>query len=88
MNKGNILDPELKTNQPYGRRSKCDIAKPCSTRNFYFSEKQFEPSLRFDKGQGFGHFSFGSTIVLIFEGPKDFSFTNGINQKVIVGKAL
>jgi len=88
VDNGNIIDPELKTNQPYGRKSKCEVSKPCSTRSFYFSEKQFEPSLRYGKGQGFGHFTFGSTIVLIFEGPKDFSFSNGIDQRVVVGKAL
>jgi len=88
MDNGNTIDPELKTNQPYGRKSRCDVAKPCSTRNFYFSEKQFEPKLRFEKGQAFGHFSFGSTIVLIFEGPNEFSFQKGINQRTIVGAPL
>ena len=88
MDNGNTIDPELKTNQPYGRKSRCDVAKPCSTRNFYFSEKQFEPKLRYEKGQAFGHFSFGSTIVLIFEGPNEFSFQQGINQRVIVGAPL
>jgi len=82
------IDPELKTNQPYGRKSRCEVARPCSTRSFYFSEKQFEPSLRFEKGQAFGHFSMGSTIVLIFEAPKEFSFSKGIDQRVIVGAAL
>lgn len=88
MDNGNTIDPELKTNRPYGRRSRCDVARPCSTRSFYFSEKQFEPSLRYEKGQAFGHFSFGSTIVLIFEAPKEFSFSKGIDQRVIVGSAL
>ena len=83
-----LTDPELKTNQPYGRKSRCEVARPCSTRSFYFSEKQFEPSLRFEKGQAFGHFSMGSTIVLIFEAPKEFSFSKGIDQRVIVGAAL
>lgn len=82
------LDPDLKTNRPYGRKSRCDVAKPCSTRNFYFSEKHFEPSLPFEKGQNFGHFSFGSTIVLIFEAPLDFQFQKVINQKVFMGQTL
>ena len=81
-------DPDLKTNRPYGRKSRCDVAKPCSTRNFYFSEKHFEPALSFEKGQNFGHFSFGSTIVLIFEAPLDFQFQKAINQKVFMGQTL
>ena len=87
---GEKFDPELKTNRPYGRKSQCDVATPCSTRNFYYSEKHFveENQPTFDKGQSFGHFSFGSTIVLIFEAPTDFQFEKSINERVLVGQAL
>ena len=87
---GKILDPELRTNRPYGRKSRCDVATPCSTRNFYFSEKQFEDKnkIQMEKGQPFGHFAFGSTIVLIFEAPDDFEFNKMTNDRVWVGKSL
>lgn len=88
MDNGNLIDPELKTNRPYGRRSRCDVARPCSTRNFYFSEKQFERKPKYDKGQAFGHFSFGSTIVLIFEAPKSFNFAKTTNDRIHVGESL
>jgi len=85
---GKVLDPELRTNRPYGRKSRCDMATPCSTRNFYFSEKHFENRLQMEKGQPFGHFAFGSTIVLIFEAPHDFEFNKMTNDRVWVGKSL
>ena len=89
VDNGAKIDPELRTNRPYGRRSRCDVAKPCSTRNFYYTEKTFsEENLPYKKGQAFGHFSFGSTIVLIFEAPKDFDFETEINGRVLVGKPL
>lgn len=83
-------DPELRTNRPYGRKSKCDVARPCSTRRFYYSEKHFEPGARlsYAKGDPFGHFSFGSTIVLIFEAPKNFQFNGKTNDRVLVGQAI
>ncbi|XP_046672128.1 phosphatidylserine decarboxylase proenzyme, mitochondrial-like isoform X2 [Homalodisca vitripennis] len=40
------------------------------------------------KGEEVGEFRMGSTIVLIFEAPKDFSFNVGQNQRVKVGEAL
>ena len=89
MDNGALLDPELRTNRPYGRRSRCDVAKPCSTRNFYYSEKHFDkPGIHYDKGQAFGYFSFGSTIVLLFEAPTHFQFSKMINDRVVVGQAL
>jgi phosphatidylserine decarboxylase len=89
-------DPELKTNRPSGRRRRCDLAHPCSTRNFYYSEKNFEnssenPNSRqpeYDKGQAFGHFAFGSTIVLIFEAPKNFKFEKVTNDRILVGQSI
>jgi len=41
------------------------------------------------KGELFGEFNLGSTIVLVFEAPKDFDFKDlSLNQRVFVGQAL
>ena len=40
------------------------------------------------KGQNFGEFNLGSTIVLIFEAPKDFKFKVNQNEKVFFGCQL
>ncbi len=41
----------------------------------------------FDRGEEIGYFSFGSTIVLIFEA-SDFQFDIEIGQKVSYGQAI
>ncbi|KAG5327543.1 PISD decarboxylase, partial [Pseudoatta argentina] len=40
------------------------------------------------KGELFGEFRFGSTIVLLFEAPRDFQFSLQIGQTIKVGQAL
>ena len=45
-------------------------------------------STKIEKGELFGEFRMGSTIVLLFEAPKDFSFNLLPAQSIKVGQAL
>ena len=76
-NVGSILidiDPELSTNCP-GNSKVCKF-------------KKWEKSPEVAKGANFGEFNLGSTVVLIFEAPKDFEFSVGPGDKVQVGNKL
>lgn len=87
--KADSFDPELKTNQSFGFRRHCTMASTCSRRNFHFNEKIFKEDVRMRKGDEFGHFEFGSTIVLIFEAPKEFEFDAGAGiGRVRMGQRL
>ena len=60
-NVGSIVadfDPELKTNQS-GKAPK------------YEHQVKYEKPISFKKGDDFGYFNFGSTMVVIFEAPSD-----------------
>ncbi|XP_042212163.1 phosphatidylserine decarboxylase proenzyme, mitochondrial-like isoform X2 [Homarus americanus] len=50
----------------------------------YFKEKSIELS----RGGEFGEFNLGSTVVLVFEAPKDTTICVDIGQKVRMGQAL
>ena len=67
-------DPDLSTNrgQPRGVR---DV-------------KEYQPAPTFDKGDRIGHFSFGSSIVLLFEAPEGLQFTRDNMTKVKYGQHL
>ena len=47
-----------------------------------------EQGIPFTRGEPFGEFNLGSTVVLIFEAPKNFKFTVEPGQKVQYGQAL
>jgi phosphatidylserine decarboxylase len=40
------------------------------------------------RGEAFGEFNLGSTIVLIFEAPENFEFNISQNEKVLYGSKL
>jgi phosphatidylserine decarboxylase len=69
------LDPDLKTNTRRGKNSGVD-------------EILFERNVPLSKGQHFGLFNLGSTIVLVFEAPENFRFAVQPGQRVLVGQPL
>lgn len=66
-------DPSLQTNTK-GNRYRIDEA--------VFEDTQLK------RGEMFGQFNMGSTIILLFEAPKEFSFDLTPGQKVTVGQAV
>ncbi|XP_063631126.1 phosphatidylserine decarboxylase proenzyme, mitochondrial [Cydia splendana] len=66
-------DPELRTNTK-GRRNRIDEADL--------------GDLPIKKGELFGQFNMGSTIILLFEAPKEFKFDFASGDRVQVGQAL
>ena len=83
----------LKTNQAYGLKRDCTFMGTCSQvgkKFLYYSERQFETPRAYRKGDPFGHFNFGSTIVLLFEVPEEEedNFTLNINDKLKVGESI
>jgi phosphatidylserine decarboxylase len=53
-------------------------------------EKDFsiDKPIVLNRGDDFGEFNLGSSIVLIFEAPKDFKFTITENQKIYLGEPM
>ena len=66
-------DPDLATNT-------ATTARP--------TEKRYEKPVKFSRGQEFGYFNFGSTIVLIYEAPFDMKFKNATTTKIKMGQSL
>jgi len=44
--------------------------------------------IHMSKGQPFGEFHLGSTIVLLFEAPKNFKFQLEAGQRILVGEGI
>lgn len=70
------IDPDLNTNQSGG-----EVGKE-------YEEKVFEEPFEIKKGEEFGHFSFGSTIVLLFEAPVEYEIKMEAMSRVKVGQGL
>lgn len=70
------FDEELKTNET-------------KWNNNNFHDKHFQDKrVHLSRGEDFGEFNLGSTIVLIFEAPRNTTICVEVGQKVRVGQAL
>lgn len=74
------FDPELRTNQAVTLKRECTMATACSRRTFHFNERVFSEPVQMKRGDEFGHFKFGSTLVLLFEAPKSFAWDKDIQK--------
>ncbi|KAM8707244.1 hypothetical protein ACLKA7_011353 [Drosophila subpalustris] len=81
------MDSQLKTNRWTGFNVG---AHPPST--YEYDELQLvnkeDSSISFNKGDLIGQFNMGSTIVLLFEAPRNFQFDIEAGQKIRVGQSL
>ncbi|XP_060645436.1 phosphatidylserine decarboxylase proenzyme, mitochondrial [Drosophila nasuta] len=78
------MDADLKTNRWTGFNVG---AHPPST--YEYEEKELKDvAQKFNKGDLVGQFNMGSTIVLLFEAPKNFQFDIEAGQKISVGQSL
>jgi phosphatidylserine decarboxylase len=67
----------------FDRDLKTNTRKKFSCDEFVFNNK-----LAFEKGQHFGLFNLGSTIVLVFEAPENFRFGVRPGQRLLMGQAI
>ncbi|XP_025024989.1 phosphatidylserine decarboxylase proenzyme, mitochondrial isoform X1 [Python bivittatus] len=74
------FDQKLQTNSPQYSKG--------SYNDFSFATSKNHEGIPMRKGEHLGEFNLGSTIVLIFEAPKDFNFYLKPGQKIRFGEAL
>ena len=53
-----------------------------------YEDHSFETPLSFEKGQEFGEFNLGCTIVLLFEAPTNFEYNMELGARIKVGEGL
>jgi len=63
-----------------------DFTTNTSSKNV--SEKTYDVPIKFEKGDEFGYFNFGSTIVLIYEAPIGLPLDNEYMKRVKVGESM
>jgi len=59
-----------------------------NTNNREATEKIYKKPLEFRKGDDFGHFNFGSTLVLLYEAPRVFHLAEGPVRRIKMGQRL
>ncbi|XP_032802825.1 phosphatidylserine decarboxylase proenzyme, mitochondrial-like isoform X3 [Petromyzon marinus] len=74
------FDKELHTNSPRYMKG--------SYHDFSYVMEPSRSGIPLRKGEHLGEFNLGSTVVLIFEAPADFSFNLNAGQKIRFGEAL
>ncbi|XP_053327319.1 phosphatidylserine decarboxylase proenzyme, mitochondrial-like isoform X2 [Spea bombifrons] len=73
-------DEDLRTNRPRHVKGRFH--------DFSYTDCHGEGGLALSKGDPLGEFNFGSTIVLIFEGPRHFKFQIKNGSRIHVGEAV
>ncbi|KAF8566715.1 hypothetical protein P879_05303 [Paragonimus westermani] len=83
INADSTLTTNKKSHQPIRTRSVGSAISP-------FIEQRLQGSMviAFDKGNEFGQFRFGSTIVLVFEAPSDAVWCVHVGDRIRFGEAL
>ncbi len=79
------MDENLETNSKVKTLSADELDKSFCSKNFESSNLNGVPVKR---GENFGEFNLGSTIVLIFEAPPNFKFNINQNEKILFGSPL
>jgi len=70
-------------NVEFDRELKTNVRK-----KFDYDEQVFVDKVAMQKGQHFGMFNLGSTIVLVFEAPDNFQFAVQPGQRLLMGQAI